>query len=389
MSFKGPNLIDDVCPRVFTTRRSIQIIAGCILILAILAACLALKSAKPVMLPLASAFVISLILAPAAAGLRRFGLSEGVASAVMTVVALGAIVSFLTFSGRPAIAWAERAPELVQQAREKLSGLEEAVTKVKEVSGQVEEISKIGESKDERSSVTVVQEERKSSPALAAPGAIVQFLFTWVLVFFLLSSRTDLKRKFVALYSGYSGKARAIRMFNGIEQRIGSYMLIMLSINIVMGIAMAAAAWSFGLPSPLVWGLLAGVLNFIPYIGPALMTVMLGLAGIVHYDEPLMALAPMGAFILINFLESNFVTPMLLGVKLRVTPLAIILSVSLFTLLWGPLGGVLAIPLLLVFKTVCDSTPVLLPVGVLIGELKPIERRPFGPLRTLTSRQAA
>src|SRR5690606_19200340 len=118
----------------------------------------------------------------------------------------------------------------------------------------------------------------------------------------------------------------------------------------------------------------AAVFNFIPFIGPAALTLLLALAGIVHYDDPLMALAPAGVFILLNFIESNFATPMILGVRMRITPLAIIVSVSLLTFLWGPLGGVLAIPLLLILKAVCDVTPELTPVGVLIGELKRVDR---------------
>lgn len=355
-----------------------QIIAACALFLALLAAGAFLHAAKPVMLPLTTAFVISIMLAPAAARLARAGLSQTGAAGFVTFVAIVSIASLLIFSGRPAIAWAENVPELALKARQKLASLEEAVSTVKEVSDQVEEIAKIGEDQETVEAVAVKERPRAMSVTKAAPGAIVQFLFTWVLVFFLLAERNDFKRKLVAANRSMGAKVRAVRMFNHIEKQIGVYMLTMTTINACLGLCMGLAAWALGLPSPHIWGLLAALLNFVPFIGPAMLTVLLGLAGIVHYEEPLMALAPASIFIALNFVESNFATPMILGVRMRVTPLAIIVAVSLLTFLWGPLGGVLAIPLLLILKAVCDATPVLSPLGVLIGELKRVER-PFAP----------
>ncbi|WP_428410320.1 AI-2E family transporter [Hyphococcus sp.] len=367
------HFIDDVCPEMFTPRRSLQIIAGCALFLAVLATGFFLYVAKPVMLPLTTALVISIILAPAATRFVRFGFSQTAAAGFVTLIAVASIASLLVFSGRPAIAWAENIPELALKAREKLAGLEEAVSTVKEVSDQVEEIAKIGEEEEPAPAVAVKEAKPAASVTKAAPGAVVQFLFTWVLVFFLLAERNDFKRKLVAANRSMTAKLRAVRMFSHIEKQIGVYMLTMTTINACLGVCMGLAAWALDLPSPHIWGLLAAIFNFIPFIGPAVLTALLALAGIVHYEEPWMALAPAAAFMALNFIESNFATPMILGVRMRVTPLAIIVSVSLLTFLWGPLGGVLAIPLLLVLKSVCDTVPVLGPVGVLIGELKRIE----------------
>jgi predicted PurR-regulated permease PerM len=215
--------------------------------------------------------------------------------------------------------------------------------------------------------------------AATARTAIVQFLLTWVLVFFFLASRTDLKRKLVAAHQGFGGKVRALHMFRDIEDRVGSYMFTMVMINAGLGVAMALAALLLGMPSPHIWGVLAALLNFVPYLGPATLTVLLGLSGIVHYEDPLVALAPMAAYAALNFIESNLVTPLLVGVRMRVTPLAVIISISLLTWLWGAVGAIIAIPLLVIFKTICDCTPVLQPVGILIGELE--AQQPFQRLR--------
>ncbi len=387
MSAGNRRFFDEACPQFFTPRRSLQVIAASALFLSILGAAFFLHVAKPVMLPLTAAFVISIILAPAASRLTKLGFSQTGAAGAVTLLAVTAIASAIIFSGRPAIAWAEDIPELALKAREKLSGLEEAVSKVKEVSEQVEEIAEMGEG--EEPAVKVEQDAPAANMTKAAPGAVVKFLFTWVLVFFLLSERQDFKRKLVAANRSMKAKMRAMRLFSHIEHQIGLFMLTMTSINAVLGVCMGLTAWALGLPSPHIWGLLAALLNFIPYIGPAVLTLLLGLAGIVHYDDPLTALAPAAAFILLNFLESNFVTPMVLGVRMRITPLAIIVSVSLLTFLWGPLGGVLAIPLLLILKAVCDIVPVMGPVGVLIGGLKRIDRPLLGERENEPSAKAA
>lgn len=387
MSAKS-RFIDDVCPQLFTPRRSLQIIAACGLFLSLLTTGFFLHAAKPVMLPLTTAFVISIILAPAATRMTRMGFSQTGAAGMVTLIAVVSIASLLVFSGRPAIAWAENIPELAVKARQKLAGLEEAVTTVKEVSDQVEEIAKMGEDEGPAPAVAVKESEPAARVTKAAPGAVIQFLFTWVLVFFLLAERNDFKRKLVAANRSMTAKLRAVRMFSHIEKQIGVYMLTMTTINACLGLCMGLAAWALGLPSPHIWGLLAAIFNFIPFVGPAVLTALLGLAGIVHYEEPWMALAPAAAFLALNFIESNFATPMILGVRMRVTPLAIIVSVSLLTFLWGPLGGVLAIPLLLILKAICDAVPVLGPVGVLIGELKRIEHPLSAPHAEASSHRA-
>jgi len=371
---KNKPFTNDICPQFFTARRSLGIIAASSLFLSVIAVAVVLYFAKPIMLPLAAAFIISVMLAPLAGRLVKMGLSQQVAAGAVAIFAFAAIISLIVYTGRPAIAWVEKAPDLVVEAREKLSGIEEAVTTMKEVSSKVEDIAKVGADEDDTEVISIRNDKGAKGMTQAAPGAIVQFLFTWVLAFFFLSERNEFRRKLAAANPSLGAKRRAMRLFANIENRIGSYMLTMATINAALGVALAAALWAVGMPSPHVWGLLAAMLNFIPYIGPAILTALLALSGVVHYDEGLMMLAPAGIFILLNFIESNFVTPMIMGVKMKITPLAIIVAVSLLTFLWGPVGGVLAIPLLLIFKAVCDATPALGPVGVLIGELERVDR---------------
>lgn len=356
----------------------------CLLVLTTIAVVTVLHAAKPVLLPLAVALVISIMLAPAAARLKSLGLKESVASAIIAFAAIGGLFAVGIFAGKPAVAWAQDLPKLAERARDRLESFEEAITTVKEVSEQVTEIAKL-DTPDDTSAKAVVVEEKDAAPPVftTVPAFMIQLLFTWVLVFFLLSSRTDLKRKLIAVHRSMAGRLQAVRMFTTIERSIGSYMLTMLMINFGVGVVTTIGMYLLGMPNPQVWGLLAAVLNFIPFIGPAALTFLLAVSGIVHFDEPIMAAGPVVLYVSINFLESNFVTPIFLGCRMQVTPLAIIISVSFLTWIWGPVGGLIAIPLLIIFKTVCDSVPALNPVGVFIGELKKPEPKLAPRLRRI------
>lgn len=377
MAPRGYSFVEDVCPRMFTQERCLQILAGCALFLSVMAALFIFREARPVLMPLVAAFVISVILAPAAARLRALGLPETGAAALLTLIAAASLIAVVYFAGKPAFSWAQDLPALAEQARQKLSRLESAITTVKEVSDQVGEITNLDPEAGEEEKVVVREDGAERAMTRLVPGVLVQILFTIVLVFFLLAARTDLKRKVVAMHRNYSGKVRAVRMFDRIERRIGRFMLTMLIINALLGAATGAAMAALGMPSPEVWGLLAGILNFVPYVGPAILTLLLGLGGLVHFDSVAMAATPMLSYAALNFIESNFVTPMFLGARMKITPLSIIISVALLTWLWGPVGGLLAIPLLIVFKAICDSIPLLNPIGILIGELRSVEPRPL------------
>ena len=145
-------------------------------------------------------------------------------------------------------------------------------------------------------------------------------------------------------------------------------MFTMLIINIGLGVATGIGMLAIGMPSPLIWAGLAAILNFVPYLGPITLTVLLTLTGLVHFETFAgAAVAPM-IYIVLNFIESNFITPTVIGVRLTISPLAVILNISFWTWLWGPAGAVLSIPVLVIFKTVCDYSTFLRPIGLLIGD---------------------
>lgn len=353
------------------------------LIITLVAFCVALYFARPVLIPITIAFVLSVILAPASEWLRRRSVPSGLRALLVVMLSFGLFIGGLYLALQPGAAWVERLPDVLERAQQKLVGVQKAVDKVQDVSEQVNEITDLGKV-GAQDKVTVEGPDLGDSLVASARTLIVQIIFTAVLTYFFLASRVDLHRKIILLRGDMAGMRQTARMLRAIEGKVGAYMLTMLTINLGLGAVTAALMWSIGMPSPLVWGGLAAILNFIPYIGPFVLTVLLGISGLVNFDTSLGALAPPLIYIVLNFIESNFITPLLIGVRLTMSPLAVILNVSFWTWMWGPAGAIVSIPVLVIFKTICDYSNFLAPIGLLIGDAET-----FRPLKSKFRRETA
>lgn len=363
--------------------RSLSVIAVCMIIICVAIVGFALFAARPILLPFASAIILATLLTPIADRLGRFGLPEGASAAATVLVTLAMLIGAALIIDKPTIEWAQRLPQTVEAARDKLSGVTEAVSRVREATQEVEQsISELAETA--ANEVVVKEQSMMTSLAGAVREASVQILFTVVLVYFLLAGRTSFRIKAMAAQPTLGGKLQVARIFRDVRRKVGQYMLTMTAINIGLGAAVALAMAALDMPSPIVWGVLAAVLNFVPYIGPAAVTVLLAASGVVTFDTlQQAALAPL-AYIVLNFIESNVVTPSLIGVRMMLSPLAIMLFVAILAWIWGPVGAVIAAPLLVIIKSVCDSVGFLQPVGVLVGEIQIVKERKIGFCRVDT-----
>ncbi len=342
------------------------IIAYATCTLAVIAVGVVLRAAQPILLPVAFAFVVSILLKPAAQWFERRGAPEAATAVFLTGAVVLTLFASIYFAGRPAIKWFEELPEIVEEAREKLSGIEGAFLRMSEVTRRVEDLT--SPQGDEPAEIAVRETSFARSLTASAQTTFVQVTLTTVLVYFFLATRRNSRRKLIALRRSFVTRLRTARVMTRIEDNIVRYMLTMMAINTGLGLATGAAIAAIGGPTPVVWGVLAAVLNFVPYLGPTALNVLLLVAGLVHYDSLAMAFAPVGAYIALNFIESYFITPSAIGSRMLISPLAIILSIVFFTWLWGPAGSIIAIPLLIVFKTLCDSVEPLRGFGVLLGE---------------------
>ena len=170
-------------------------------------------------------------------------------------------------------------------------------------------------------------------------------------LFFLLLGRAGFRKYAINWSTTRETRLRTLKILNDIEQNLGGYLIVVTAINLSLGIVTAIMAMTMGLPSPLLWGALAFVLNYVPYVGPAIMNVLLFVIGLVTFPTLLGALAPAAVFVAITVIEGQFLTPAIVGRRvLNLHPLAIFLSIAFWAWLWGPVGAFLATPILIVAR---------------------------------------
>lgn len=353
--------------------RNPQLVAAVSLtILVVLALCVAFWAAKDFLLPIAVALVFSVLLTPICSLIEWFRIPRP-AAAMLTLATAGCLC-WLAFSviAQPASRWFEDAPDLIKRAERHLKELQAPLKPLTDISKEVDGLS-IGAPATPPSRRVIVEEPSLAESLMAsAQVALAQTGLVFILSLFLLVTREEFRVKFIAFQPTLYRRVRAARVFRDVSRRVTGYIVTFATINLVVGIATGLAVWQLGLPEPLMWGGLAMLLNFIPFLGPAIMMGLLGLAGLATFDVLLHAAYPVMAFIAISFLEANFITPTIVGRRMTLNPLAIILVVSFWTWLWGPVGGIIALPLLIMFKAFCDHTPPLQAIGILIGA--PLER---------------
>jgi predicted PurR-regulated permease PerM len=176
-------------------------------------------------------------------------------------------------------------------------------------------------------------------------GEIVIFFATLI---FLLAGQMDLRRYVATFFTSREGKLRFIRTANDIEQNLASYVAVMTCINAALGTVVTIGAWLFGFPNPWIFGGMAMVLNYLPYIGPACVALSLFVVGLVTFPTLGYALLPPASFIALTTIEGQIITPTILGHRLTLNPLAVFLAIAFWAWLWGPMGAFLGVPLLIV-----------------------------------------
>ena len=204
--------------------------------------------------------------------------------------------------------------------------------------------------------------------AFATPSVLIELLLTLLVTFFMLSARAPLRHNVLLDRASLDATVKAVSIMRAVQDRVGTYIATVSLINLGVGVIVAFGAWMLGLEAPIMWGGLAAVLNFLPYVGPMIMVVALTLFSFGTQDNLLVGLVPPLAFLGLHAIESNVVTPSILGARFTMNPVLILFSLSYFSWTWGVPGALLSIPILITLKALFEhvGTPNL--VGFVFGE---------------------
>ena len=322
---------------------SSEIIAFALISLLVITVVAVLYAAKAFFLPIVAAFVIGTMLSPAAGFLERHRIPRAL-SAVLIVSAVGAGVTFVIgLISSPLMEWSTRLPELGARLKDKLYIFDRPLALWRDLQGMIGGSDALPPAPFQVPKIEWVQ------PTLEflSPTFTEFLLFFATLILFIASWR-DLRRALIMTFTGRDSRLRVLRILNAIEEHLGSYLLTVTMINMGVGTATGLICWAAGMPNPAGLGALAATLNYLPIIGPVAMFAVLALVGLVAFSTiGAASIAPL-AFVGLTFLEGHFITPTIIGRRLELNALAVFISLAFWTWLWGPMGGFLSSPLLIV-----------------------------------------
>ena len=333
-----------------------------------------LKEAQPLLLPVVSAVVLTFVLSPAVRWLRRRGLPEYGGALLLVVTLVGGSLLVGSAVMQPAAEWWDRAPSAIDRLLERFDQFRKTIPLLAPPPQPASEPAPAPpaartQPRPKGVDIHVADppppprdplKERIASESLALTGAVLgsavsvslSLAATVILLYFLLASEHWMIVRTVEAIPKRRDRAIVLCAVRAAQRQIAVYIAALAVINLAVAACTTLAMMWIGLPNPVLWGTVAGVLNFIPYLGPAMIFCLLLMAGLISFGADLM-LAPALAFLLIHAIESNLVSPWFVGRRLSLSPLSVFLSVMFWGWLWGIAGALIAVPLLVGLRSVC------------------------------------
>jgi predicted PurR-regulated permease PerM len=307
----------------------------------------ALYLARPILLPVASAFVVAMMLGPLSARAERYRIPSLLSAIVLWLLVIAVFYGVIVLLAAPVVDWIGKAPDIGRNIQEKLHVLDRPLAALQEMRDALLP-------SDKKGSLGVDIMTFVQPAVLVVTPAIGQTFIFFGTLFFMLLGRSHLRRVLVIFFDQRDARLRTLKIMNDIEHNLTGYLSIVAVINVAVGLCGGIAAWVAGLPDPVAWAVLGFILNFIPYIGALIMEAALFMVGLVTFPTLTHALIAPLLFLALATLEGHFVTPSIMGRRLTLNPLTVFLSLIFWTWLWGPIGAFLAVPLLIMALVVID-----------------------------------
>lgn len=318
--------------------------------------------------PILLAILLNYLLSPAVRRLRRWRVPGAVSAAVLLLLLFGGVGAAAVALAGPAADWVERIPESRARLRELTRSVRQRVEPVVKAASEMEEATREMEGDGRRSQSVTVEAptvlRRLAGHATAILGGVVM---TFFLALLLLAPGDVFQQKLLTLLPTRRDRQQVQQISDEVESLVSRYLGSIVLINAGLGLVTAAAMWLTGMPNPALWGVIAAVLNFVPYLGAVATFAIIGLAALVAFDEPVRAIIPPLVFLGINLLESNVITPKLVERWLKLNAVTMFLTVVLFWALLGVPGALMAVPILAVVKVICDHVESLKGFGTFLG----------------------
>ncbi|MDV3250283.1 AI-2E family transporter [Devosia sp. BK] len=307
-----------------------------------------LQAGQVFLAPVTLAIVMGLMFGPVADRLEAIGIPPALSAAVVVLLLLTIIASGIVLFALPLSEWVARAPLIWDKLQGQLANLKEPIESLSGLQTQITEIFGGGAGM----SVNVEDGSAMASVAMLAPAILAQILIFLASLYFFVATRDHIRISVLALCVTRRMRWRTAHVFRDVEAKVSRFLLSITFINACVGIAVTTVMWLIGMPSPILWGALAAVLNYIPYVGQGTMILILLAVGLGTQTELQHILMPALCYMGINFIEGQIVTPHFIGRTMTLNPFIIFLSITFWLWAWGPVGGLVAVPTLLIATSI-------------------------------------
>jgi predicted PurR-regulated permease PerM len=335
--------------------------------------------ARDFLIPTAGAVVLALILTPVANTLERVRFPASVAAAT-SVLLLTLLIAGLLAIAVPSISnWAEQAPLLTLTLEHKLEGLRKSFALIQEMTDRVEQAASAAASNHPAQAppekVVVTQHSLLGMLASTTPGVILQLGYAGVLAFMLLANRNTHRRQLLRIPVAFETRVRLARTLRDINERVGHYLFSLAVIYSCVAVLSSVALALIGFPNAMVWGAVMGLASFVPFVGPPIVIALVALVGMITFDDwPRIVGAP-AALLVIHFCESQLVTPAFVSRRCALNTVAVFATIALLGWMWGAIGAIVAVPLLILVSTVAAHLPSLRWLEVMLADERPVSGR--------------
>jgi predicted PurR-regulated permease PerM len=314
----------------------------------------ALRAGAEFFLPVTAALVIAIALVPMLEWFERHRLPSALAAALcvvlfltLTIFAIGSIVL-------PAIDWVALIPQRIGRVRD---ALEPVLALYNELELFIDRtISQVSMTPAGPQAVRIeTPNSMLSLITSSAPHAAIQLFFALLVIYFFLTGWTAMRKRTIVSRGSFEGALTTARVIQQVVDATSTYIGTITLINVTLGALTALILWQLGMDSPVMWGGIVAVLNYIPYLGPIASALLLFFGGLMTFPDAWAAMLPPAIFVGLHMIEANIITPMIVGRRLTINPLAILVSLSFWAWVWGTTGALLAVPLLIIMKQVFSA----------------------------------
>ncbi|MEA1013226.1 AI-2E family transporter [Sphingomonas sp. LY54] len=315
----------------------------------------ALRAGAEFFLPVTAALVIAIALVPLLEWFERRRVPSSFAALICVLLFIAVANMAIAAIVLPATEWVRLLPERIGRIRETLAPLLDVYASLERFIDDV--VTEFGDKSGPAARTVTVETPNSVLDLIAtsAPHAAIQMFFAILVIFFFLAGWTRMRKRTITTRTSFDGAMTTARVIQQVVDATSTYLGTITFVNISMGAFVSLVLWLLEMPTPLMWGGIVAVLNYIPYLGPIASILLLALGGLMAFADPWYAFLPALSFAAIHLIEANFVTPAIVGKRLTINPLLILVALSFWAWVWGTTGALLAVPLLIILKTVLDA----------------------------------